>query len=132
MSFCIATMSDVDRASGSVAEISSPEAVRAALDAVYDFTPKSDDNKIARLKAEAERLRKLRKENAKLQKNEKRKRSRIIAKGSGWDKHDILECFRLKHESELKRQRTKQERLENAGRDKVTVETEVGRKRTQE
>ena len=65
-------------------------------------------------------------------KNEKRKRARIIAKSSGWDKNDILECFRLKHESELKRQRTKQERLENAGRDKVTVETEVGRTLTQE
>ena len=124
-------MTDVEQASSSVGEISPLEAVRAALNAVDNFTPKSDDNKIASLKAEAERLRKLRKENAKLQKNEKRKRSRIIAKGSGWDKNDILECFRLKHESELKRQRTKQERLENANRDKVTVETEVGQTPTE-
>ena len=125
-------MSDVDGASGSAAAISPLQAVRAAIDTVDNFSPKSDDNKIANLKAEADRLRKLRKENARLQRNEKRKRSRIIAKGSGWDSHDILECFRLKHESELKRQRTKQERLENAGRDKVTVETEVGRTRTEE
>ena len=119
-------MSDMEQASSSVGEISPLEAVRAALNSVDDFTPKSDDNKIAKLKKEAERLRKLRKENAKLQKNEKRKRARIIAKGSGWDKNDILECFRLKHESELKRQRMKQERLENASRAKDPVETEVG------
>ena len=125
-------MSDVDRASGSAAAISPLQAVRAAIDAVDNFSPKSDDNKIANLKTEADRLRKLRKENARLQRNEKRKRSRIIAKGSGWDSHNILECFRLKHESELKRQRIKQERLENASRDKVAVEAEVGRTRTQE
>ena len=119
-------MSDMEQASSSVGEISPLEAVRAALNSVDDFTPKSDDNKIAKLKKEAERLRKWRKENAKLQKNEKRKRARISQKGSGWDKNDILECFRLKHESELKRQRMKQERLEIASRDKVTVETEVG------
>ena len=125
-------MSDVDGASASAAAISPLEAVRAAIDTVNNFSPKSDDNKIANLKMEADRLRKLRKENARLQRNEKRKRSRLIAKGSGWDSHDILECFRLKHESELKRQRTKQERLENASRDKMTTETEVGRTRTQE
>ena len=125
-------MSDVDRASGSAAAISPLQAVRAAIDTVDNFSPKSDDNKIANLKTEADRLRKLRKENARLQRNEKRKRSRIIAKGSGWDSHDILECFRLKHESELKRQRIKQERLENASRDKMTAETEVGPTRTEE
>ena len=124
-------MSDVDGASASAAAKSPLEAVRAAIDTVNNFSPKSDDTKIANLKMEADRLRKLRKENARLQRNEKRKRSRLIAKGSGWDSHDILECFRLKHESELKRQRTKQERLENAGRDKVTVETEVGQTRTE-
>ena len=125
-------MSDVDWASGSAAAISPLEAVRAALNAVDNFTPKSDDNKIASLKAEAERLRKLRKENARLQRNEKRKRSRLIAKGSGWDSHDILECFRLKHESELKRQKIKQERQETAHKDKATVAAEESRTRTEE
>ena len=63
-------MTDVEQASSSVGEISPLEAVRAALNSVDNFTPKSDDNKIAKLKKEAERLRTLRKENAKLQKNE--------------------------------------------------------------
>ena len=125
-------MSDVDRASGSAAAISPLQAVRAAIDAVDNFSPTSDDNKIANLKMEADTLRKLRKENARLQRNEKRKRSRLIAKGSGWDSHDILECFRLKHESELKRQKSKQERLETANKDKMTAETEESRTRTEE
>ena len=106
--------------------------MRAAIDAVNNFSPKSDDNKIANLKMEADRLRKLRKENARLQRNEKRNCSRLIAKGSGWDSHDILECFRLKHESELKRQKIKQERLETANKDKMTAETEESRTRTEE
>ena len=125
-------MSDVDGASTSAAAKSPLEAVRAAIDAVNNFSPKSDDTKIANLKMEADRLRKLRKENARLQRNEKRKRSRLIAKGSGWDSHDILECFRLKHESELKRQKIKQERLETANKDKMTAETEESRTRTEE
>ena len=125
-------MSDVDGASASAAAKSPLEAVRAAIDTVNNFSPKSDDTKIANLKMEADRLRKLRKENARLQRNEKRKRSRVIAKGSGWDSHDILECFRLKHESELKRQKIKQERLETANKDKMTAETEESRTRTEE
>ena len=125
-------MSDVDGASASAAAKSPLEAVRAAIDTVNNFSPKSDDTKIANLKMEADRLRKLRKENARLQRNEKRKRSRLIAKGSGWDSHDILECFRLKHESELKRQKSKQERLETANKDKMTAETEESRTRTEE
>ena len=125
-------MSDVDGASASAAAISPLEAVRAAIDTVNNFSPKSDDTKIANLKMEADRLRKLRKENARLQRNEKRKRSRLLAKGSGWDSHDILECFRLKHESELKRQKTKQERLETANKDKATVAAEESRTRTEE
>ena len=125
-------MSDVDGASASAAAKSPLEAVRAAIDAVNNFSPKSDDTKIANLKMEADRLRKLRKENARLQRNEKRTRSRLIAKGSGWDSHDILECFRLKHESELKRQKSKQERLETAAKDKMTAETEESRTRTEE
>ena len=72
------------------------------------------------------------KKNARLQRNEKRKRSRLLAKGSGWDSHDILECFRLKHESELKRQKIKQERLETANKDKATVAAEESRTRTEE
>ena len=125
-------MSDVDGASASAAAISPLEAVRAAIDTVNNFSPKSDDNKIANLKMEADRLRKLRKENARLQRNEKRKRSRLLAKGSGWDSHDILECFRLKHEIELKRQKIKQERLETANKDKATVAAEESRTRTEE
>ena len=125
-------MSDVDGASASAAAKSPLEAVRAAIDTVNNFSPKSDDTKIANLKMEADRLRKLRKENARLQRNEQRKRSRLIAKGSGWDSHDILECFRLKHESELKRQKIKQERLETANKDKATVAAEESRTRTEE
>ena len=97
-------MSDVDQASKSDAPISRLAAVQAAIDAVENFTPKCDDNRIAELKEEAERLRKLRRDNRRLQKNEKRKRSRLLAKGSGWNSHDILECFRIKHERELKKQ----------------------------
>ena len=125
-------MSDVDGASASAAAKSPLEAVRAAIDTVNNFSPKSDDTKIANLKMEADRLRKLRKENARLQRNEKRKRSRLIAKGSGWYSHDILECFRLKHESELKRQKSKQERLETANKDNMTAETVESRTRTEE
>ena len=125
-------MSDVDGASKSVAPISPLAAVRAAIDSVDNFTPKSDDHKIAQLKEEADRLRKLRKENARLQRNEKRKRSRLLAKGSGWDSHDILECFRLKHENAIKRQKTKQGRIENANKDKATAAEEESRTRTEE
>ena len=125
-------MSDVDQASKSDAPISRLAAVQAAIDAVENFTPKSDDRRIAELKEEAERLRKLRRDNRRLQKNEKRKRSRLLAKGSGWNSHDILECFRNKHERELQKQRTKQERPETADKDKAIAAGEENQTRTEE
>ena len=125
-------MSEVHETSESTAASSAMASVQAAIDSLTDYTPRSDDGKIAALKEEAEKLRKLRKENRRLQRNEKRKRSRLLAKGSGWDSHDILECFRLKHESELKRQKLKQERLETANKDKATAAAEENRTRTEE
>ena len=98
-------MSDVDETSDSTAASSAMAAVQAAISSLGHFAPKSDATRIAALKEEAEKLRKLRKENRRLQRNEKRKRSRLLAKGSGWDSSDILECFRLKHENALKRQK---------------------------
>ena len=125
-------MSDVDETSDSTAASSAMAAVQAAISSMTNFAPKSDARRIAALKEEAEKLRKLRKENRRLQKNEKRKRSRLLAKGSGWDSQDILECFRLKHENAVKRQKTKQERIENANKDKATAAEEESRTRTEE
>ena len=104
-SFSFVSMSDVDETSDSTAASSAMAAVQAAISSLGHFAPKSDATRIAALKEEAEKLRKLRKENRRLQRNEKRKRSRLLAKGSGWDSADILECFRLKHENALKRQK---------------------------
>ena len=95
-------MSDVGAASNGNASKSHLAAVQASIDKVENFMPKCDDVRLSQLKEEAERLRKLRQDNRRLQKNEKRKRSRLLAKGSGWNSHDILECFRIKHERELK------------------------------
>ena len=125
-------MSEVHETSESTAASSAMASVQAAIDSLTDYTPRSDDGKIAALKEEAEKLRKLRKENRRLQRNEKRKRSRLLAKGSGWDSQDILECFRLKHENALKRQKIKQDRIENANKDKAAAAEDQSRTRTEE
>ena len=125
-------MSSAEKASSWAGELSPLEAVRVALNAVDDFVPQSDESKMAALKKEAENLQKLRKENSKLQKNEKRKRARILRKGSGWDQKDILECFRLKHEIELKRQRSKLEREAKRSKSGImSEETEIAKTPTQ-
>ena len=125
-------MSEVHETSESTAASSAMASVQAAIDSLTDYTPRSDDGKIAALKEEAEKLRKLRKENRRLQRNEKRKRSRLLAKGSGWDSQDILECFRLKHENAVKRQKIKQERMENANKDKIPAAADQAQTRTDE
>ena len=125
-------MSDVGAASNGNASKSHLAAVQASIDKVENFTPKCDEIRLSELKEEAERLRKLRQDNRRLQKNEKRKRSRLLAKGSGWNSHDILECFRIKHERELKKQRTKQERPETADQDKAIAAGEEIQTRTEE
>ena len=125
-------MSEVHETSESTAASSAMASVQAAIDSLTNYTPRSDDGKIAALKEEAEKLRKLRKENRRLQRNEKRKRSRLLAKGSGWDSQDILECFRLKHENALKRQKIKQDRIENANKDKGAAAEDQAQTRTEE
>ena len=125
-------MSSAEKESSWAGELSPLEAVRAALNTVDDFVPQSDESKMAALKKEAENLRKLRKENSKLQKNEKRKRARILRKGSGWDQKDILECFRFKHENELRRQRSKLEREAKRSKSGImSEETEITKTPTQ-
>ena len=101
-------MPSAAKASSSLEEPSPLDAVRAALAAMEEFAPKHDATKLAALKEEAEKLRKRKRENTAAQRNEKRKRERILRKGSGWEKNDILECFRLKHENEMRRARAKQ------------------------
>ena len=107
-------MPSAAKASSSLGEHSPLDAVREALAAMEEFAPKHDATKLAALKEEAEKLRKRKRENTAAQRNEKRKRERILRKGSGWEKNDILECFRLKHESELRRARLKQAREEKS------------------
>ena len=125
-------MSEVHETSESTAASSAMASVQAAIDSLTNYTPRSDDGKIAALKEEAEKLRKLRKENRRLQRNEKRKRSRLLAKGSGWDSQDILECFRLKHENAVKRQKIKQDKMENANKDKIPAAADQAQTRTDE
>ena len=125
-------MPSAAKASSSSQEISPLDSVRAALNAMEDFAPKHDETKMTALKEQAEMLRKPKRENAFAQKNEKRKRARILAKGSGWEKNDILECFRLKHEQELKRQRMKQEREEKRPKtEMVTLASEIAKTPTE-
>ena len=119
-------MPPAGEASSSSGHVSVIDAVRNALSNVDEFVPKADENKLMALKEEAAQLRKKRKENAKAQKNERRKKARILAKGSGWEENDILECFRLKHENTLRRQRMKQEREEKRSKTEIlTVASEI-------
>ena len=97
--------------------------ILADLEASADFNPVVDDTVLAGLKRKAEAIKAEKKENVRLQRNERRKEQRLRARVAKMSRNDILAAFRLRQKADKKR-RDNQEHREAAAAAKKSTTSE--------
>ena len=98
-----ATSAGASSAGATKAAANSLDQILADLEGSSDFNPIVDDTALAGLKRKADTIKAEKKENVRLQRNERRKEQRLRARVAKMSRNDILAAFRLRQKADKKR-----------------------------